>query len=212
MSNYGDDRNKSDRLWKRFVKSGLCNEPIVSHRKAPEVEDNNNAIDYYINDDTPVQWRVQFIENKKSCPYFPTFRYERPNSKSSQQQRSEYFKIERNIKTLKPFPKYHIWTLYNKSMKRFEEIYILDISKFYDADHVLIAGSYYNSYGEKIVAFKTLEGKYVTSKISDLDKKKIYLIEKINTEKCCSNSSFVVINLNLGCAKDIIKYHHKSSF
>jgi len=97
-------------------------------------------------------------------------------------------------------------------MKRFEEIYILDISKFYDAYHVLIAGSHSNSDGEKIVAFKTLEGKYVASKISDSDKKKIYLIEKINTEKCCSNSSFVVINLNLGCAKDIIKYHHKSSF
>ena len=139
MSNYPEDRETSDRIFKsnkELIKHGL-NEFLGNEVKSFEPTsaklDMDNSIDAIAIMDLVEELRVQYrFQNSKKNDktYEPTLRLTRPNSRSDTQQNSEFFKIDENIKTGQPYPDVLMWGLVEDGViKRLE---LVNVSKFYE--------------------------------------------------------------------------------
>jgi len=104
---------------------------INDYNSGSDEEDTTYCLDSWVdgsNGRIGMQNRVQFVENKKSGDYNPTFRYDRPGSGSM----TEILKFKKNYLKRKdiPYPRYLTWILYSKEEKKILQLKIVDIEKF----------------------------------------------------------------------------------
>jgi len=128
---YSEDRNDSDEFFynsgrdevkTKLEESGLYGTEIPELKPASKYDDEVKVTDTWIAE-TPIQVRVQFIENKKNTDYYPTLRYERDHGYKKTE-------VEKLIKMYKNEQIPHlIWMMVDRNENVLIKLIIVNLEK-----------------------------------------------------------------------------------